>query len=153
MNESATNEFSIQREPAARYFYWMQIVLIIVVGVWFVGIGIPLALIHAFTLGPWLSRKQAETLRYWLDGTTLRVDYGVFFLKRKAIPLDRITDVVLAQGPLLRWCGIWELRVQTAGAGDQVPEASLCALADPETVRDTLLRARDQAVAVTRHTA
>ena len=148
-----TYEFTVQRAPATRYFYWSQILFIIVVGVWFIGIGIPIALIHAFTLGPWLSRRQAETLHYWLDGTTLRVDYGVFFLKRKAIPLDRVTDVVLAQGPLLRWCGIWELRIQTAGAGDHVPEASLCALAEPETVRDTLLRARDQAAARTSYGA
>jgi membrane protein YdbS with pleckstrin-like domain len=130
----------------ARYFYWMQIVLIVAVGIWFCGAGLALAILHAFTLGPWLSRKQSEALHYWLEGTTLRVDEGVLFLKRKAIPLDRITDVVLAQGPLLKLCRIWELRVQTAGTGQSVPEATLYALADPEAARDMLLMARDEAV-------
>jgi membrane protein YdbS with pleckstrin-like domain len=146
MNEAATNEFSVQRPAVARYLYWMQIVLIVVVGIWFCGAGLALAILHAFTLGPWLSRKQSEALHYWLDGSTLRVDEGVLFLKRKAIPLDRVTDVVLAQGPLMKLCGIWELRVQTAGAGQSVPEATLHGVTDPEAVRDMLMMARDETV-------
>ena len=146
MNESATNEFSVQRKAVARYFYWMQLVLIIAVGIWFCGAGLALAILHAATLGRWLSRKQSAALHYRLDGTALRVDQGVFFLKRKTIPLDRVTDVVLAQGPLLKLCGIWELRVQTAGTGQSVPEATLYGVSDPEAVRDTLVMARDEAV-------
>jgi membrane protein YdbS with pleckstrin-like domain len=129
-----------------RYFYWSHILLIVVVGVWFMGAGIPLAALHAFTWGPILSRRQAEALRYWLDGTTLRVDVGVYFLKRKAIPLDRVTDFVLAQGPLMRWCGIWAIHVQTAGAGQNVAEAMLYGVRDAERVRDELVAARDRAV-------
>ncbi len=144
MDKPTTIEFAVQRKAAARYFYWMQIIMIVVVGVWFCGAGIPLALLHALTLGLWLPRKQAEALRYWLDGTTLRVDHGVFFLKRKAIPLERITDVVLAQGPLMKLCGIWELRVQTAGTGQATPEACLYGLTEPEAARDRLLTARDK---------
>lgn len=105
-----------------------------------------LAIVHAFTLGPWLSKRQSEELRYRLEGTTLRVDQGVFFLKRKAIPLDRVTDFVLAQGPLMRWCGIWAIHVQTAGTGQAVAEATLHGVLEPERVRDTLLAARDEAV-------
>jgi len=151
MDRAATNEFSVQRRQAARYFYWMQIVLIVGVGVWLLGIGLVVAILHAFTLGLWLPRRQAEALRYWLEGGALRVDQGVFFLKRKAIPLDRITDIVLAQGPLMKLCGVWELRVQTAGTGHGVPEASLYGMTDPEAVRDMLLLARDEAVAGGRH--
>lgn len=144
MDRPTTNEFSVQRRQVARYFYWMQIFLIIVVGIWFCGVGLALAIVHAFTFGLWLPRKQSEALHYWLDGGTLRVDQGVFFLKRKAIPLDRVTDVVLAQGPLMKFCGIWELRVQTAGTGQSVPEATLYGIADPEAVRDMLMMARDE---------
>ena len=140
------HEFSIQRRAVARYFYWMQILMIVIVGVWFCGGGLVLAILHAFTLGPWLSRKQADALHYWLDGSTLRVDHGVFFLKRKAIPLDRVTDVVLAQGPLMKVWGVWELRVQTAGTGQSVPEATLYGITDPEAARDMLLAARDETV-------
>jgi len=59
--------------------------------------------------------------------------------------------VVLVQGPLLRWCRIWELRVQTAGTGQAVPEASLYGVADPDRVRDVLLRARDEAATRTHY--
>lgn len=146
MDKSTTHEFVVQRKPVARYFYWIQIVMIVVVGIWFCGAGIPLALLYALTLGLWLPRRQAEALRYWLEGTTLRADHGVFFLKRKAIPVDRITDVVLAQGPLMKLCGIWELRVQTAGTGQATPEACLYGLTEPEAARDTLLLARDETI-------
>lgn len=147
MNGSDSDNFGIQREQVARYFYITQILMIIVVGIWFLGAGLVLAVIHAFTLGPWLSKKQSQALAYWLEGGTLRVDQGVFFLKRKAVPLDRVTDVVLAQGPLMRLCGLWELRVQTAGTGQAAPEASLYGVAEPEEVRDMLLAARDKAAA------
>ena len=50
----------------------------------------------------WLCPQQANNLRYRLEDTTLRVDGSVFFLFRKSIPLERITDVALVQGPLLR---------------------------------------------------
>ena len=139
--------FEVQRASVARYFYFGQILFILFVGVWCFGLGIFVALLHAVTLGPWLSWKQAGALKYWLDGGTLRVDQGVFFFKRKAIPLDRVTDVALTQGPLMRWCGIWGLQVQTAGTGQGMPEAILYGLAEPERRRDQLLAARDKAVA------
>ncbi len=150
MDGSAVSEFSIQRRQAARYFYWIQIVSLVIFGIWFCGAGVVMAILHSFTLGPWLSRKQSQALHYWLEGGTLRVDQGVFFLKRKAIPLDRVTDVVLAQGPLMKLCGIWELRIQTAGMGQGVPEAALYGLSEPEAVRDMLLAARDDVVGTSR---
>lgn len=147
MDRSGQNAFHVGQSEVARYFLFNQALLICLAGVWFFGIGIVLAVVHMFTLGPWLSRKQAEALSYWLDGRTLRVDQGVFFLKRKAIPLDRVTNVVLVQGPLMRWCGIWGLQVQTAGTGEARPEATLYGLTDPEAVHAFLLKARDEAAA------
>jgi membrane protein YdbS with pleckstrin-like domain len=149
MMSSASNpdEFDVQCRAVQHYFLLGQILFILGVGIWLFGLGIPVAVVHAVTLGPWLSRSQAAALKYWIDGGTLRVDEGVFFLKRKAIPLDRVTDIVLAQGPLMRWCGIWGIQVQTAGTGQVVPEATLYGVAGPEQVRDRLLAARDKAVA------
>jgi putative membrane protein len=138
--------YAVQRDHVARYFYWTHILAILLMGIWFFGIGLVVAVLYAVTLGTWLPQRQATALRYWLDGSTLRADSGVYFLKRKAIPLDRVTDVVLSQGPLLRWCGLWSLQIQTAGMGGQsVAEVTLYGLERPEEVRDELLRARDQA--------
>jgi putative membrane protein len=145
MDQPGQNVFPIHESAVARYFLYSQALLIFFGGVWFFGIGAALAVLFLLIGGPWLSRQQAQALRYWLDGRTIRVDQGVFFLKRKAIPLDRVTDVVLTQGPLMRWCGIWGLQIQTAGTGQTSPEATLYGVTDPEGVHDFLLKARDEA--------
>jgi membrane protein YdbS with pleckstrin-like domain len=140
------SDYAVERERVARYFYWAHILFILLVGIWFFGAGLVVAVIYAITLGTWLPKKQAENLRYWLDGSTLRVDSGVYFLKRKSIPLDRVTDVALVQGPLLRWCDLWALHIQTAGmGGHSVAEAILYGLDKPEEIRDELIKVRDQA--------
>ena len=92
------------------------------------------------TFGQWLFQQQANNLRYRLDGSTLRVDGGVFFLFRKSIPLERITDVALVQGPLLRFCDIWAMQIQTAGSSQC--EATLIGVRDSESVRDLILSRR-----------
>jgi membrane protein YdbS with pleckstrin-like domain len=107
-------------------------------------LGSVLALLWVAWLGRWLPRRQVEALRYRLDGSTLRIDSGVYFLRRKAIPLDRITALVLVQGPLMRWMGIWGLKVQTGGAGLGAAGAILLGLKEPEKVRDVILQARAQ---------
>ena len=140
-------DFAIDRDKVARFLFWTETLLIGLIFIWLCGLGLLLAVIYAFTIGRWLPKKQADALRYWLDGSTLRVNSGVYFVKQKAIPLDRVTDVVLSQGPVMRWFGIWALQIQTAGTGQMAPEATLWGLIDPEGVRDTLLKARDAAAA------
>jgi len=94
----------------------------------------------------WLVNKQASALKYWIQDSTLRIDEGILFRKRKSIPLDRITDVVLIQGPVMRLLGIWALHVQTAGSNQQGPEGVLQGVLDPEAVRDSIMEARNQIV-------
>jgi len=55
-----------------------------------------------FLFAKWLIEWQVDALNYRIEGRTLRVDSGVFFLKRKGVPLDRIIDFALVQGPLMR---------------------------------------------------
>ncbi len=136
-------DFQIQRNKVAQYAFWVHIMSILLVGVWFFGLGIVVALVYAYTIGKWLPQKQADALQYWLDGPVLHVNEGVYFLKRKAIPLDRITDVMLAQTPLLRKFDIWAMQIQTAGTGGKsMAEAILIGLNDPEAVRNEILNAR-----------
>jgi len=135
--------FEIQRPQAGRYFYWMWILMTAFMGVLIFGFGVLAAPVYAWTFGPWLSRKQAAVLEYKLCETYLFVNQGVFFVKRKTIPLDRITDIVLSQGPLLRWFGLWRLDIQTAGSGQQTAEAYLYGLVNPEQAKEAILKARD----------
>lgn len=146
-------EYQIDRQRVARYLFWSHLLTIAAVGLCLFGIGVVAAPIFALTLGRWLPKKQAEVLRYRLFGSTIRIDQGVFFLKRKAIPLDRVTDVALVQGPLMRRCGVWALQIQTAGTGFHqgglwgAAEGVMHGLRDPEAVRDELLAARDDLLA------
>lgn len=96
----------------------------------------------------WIPPKRASALRYWLEGSTLRIDEGLLLRKRKSIPLDRITDVALVQGPFLGLCGIWALQIQTAGSAQQAPEGTLYGLVDAESTRDAIMHARDSAAGV-----
>jgi putative membrane protein len=139
--------FPIDRNRVATYFFWSQVLAIGVVGLMLFGIGLVLAPLYAVTIGAWLPRDQSRALRYWLEGSTLRVDQGVYFLQQKAIPLERITDFALVQGPLMRHFGIWALRIQTAGMGHPTPEAVLYGLSSPFAVRDALLAAKNRTVA------
>ena len=101
---------------------------------------VPLFIVFAF--GFWLCPQQTNNLRYRLEGSTVRADGGVFFLFRKSIPLERITDVALVQGPLLRYFGIWAMRIQTAGSVQC--EATLYGVRNPEEVRELILSQRQR---------
>ncbi len=135
--------FEIQRSQVARYFYWSATLMLGFIGLCMMGVGVVVAILFALTFGRWLSRKQSEVLDYRLYETNLFVHQGVFFVKRKTIPLDRVTDIVLTQGPLLRYFGLWRLDIQTAGSGQQQAEAYLYGLNDPETMKEMILNARD----------
>jgi len=104
------------------------------------GFSIIFSVIYWFTFARWLTFLQAENLKYRIDGDTLRVDGGVLFLFRKSIPLERITDVALVQGPVLRFFGIWAMRIQTAGSPQA--EAVLYGVKDCENVRKQILSQR-----------
>jgi putative membrane protein len=142
MAESA-QVFQIQRTQVARYSYWSTTLWLGLIGLLLWVVGVVAAFVYALTFGRWLSSKQAEVLDYRLYDSHLFVHQGVFFIKRKTIPLDRITDIVLAQGPLLRYFGLWRLDIQTAGSGQQRAEAYLFGLTEPEKVKDMILAARD----------
>jgi membrane protein YdbS with pleckstrin-like domain len=138
-------EFDIRRDTVERYLYWQHMLFLLFIALITLGIGFVAILIYVVLIGSWLPARQALAMRFALEGTTLRVDGGVVFLSRKAIPLDRVTDIVLVQGPLMRHFGLWSLRVQTAGAGSQMPEGVLLGIEEPERVRDLLLEAPDEA--------
>jgi putative membrane protein len=138
------HEFEIDREGVYRYLRTFVTLLLVLAGVWILGAGVVLGILWYLAIGPWVHRRQAEALRYRLEGGTLRIDQGFIFLQRKSIPLDRVTDVVLVQGPLARHFGVWQMRIQTAGAGHQMPEGSMVGVVDPHAARDLIMRRRDE---------
>lgn len=136
----------LDREAAQSYIFVVQLLVYgVLIGLCTFGIAFVGWWIYYFVFGKWLIERQCEEFNYRVEGRTLRADWGVFFLKRKAIPLDRVTDFVLVQGPVMRMFNIWALQVQTASTGTAMPEATLIAIENPEQIRDELLKRRDEA--------
>ncbi|NLF08017.1 MAG: PH domain-containing protein [Pirellulaceae bacterium] len=129
--------FVIQRDRLYRYYE----VISLIGGLYFIG---------------WLLLKIgfAKAYRSWVDSFVYRLDHDclaisscyelwgfVLFRQEKRIPLEKITDLRLMQGPVLSKMGLWCLYVQTASSGSQGPEAILHALDNPREARDQIMQA------------
>ena len=134
-------EFEIDRNAVERYFRTGQSALLFVGLGWYFGIGILLAFIHYYRTGPWLCSRQANALRYRVEGNILQVESGVFNFYHRSIPLERVSDIVLFQNLLMRHFGIWQMCIYTVDLRG-VNRAVLYGVHDPEKVRDMLLSQR-----------
>ena len=94
----------------------------------------------------WYVNKSVEALKYEIDGDTVRIHQGVFNWERKAIPLDRVTDIMLSQGIIMRRFGIWKVDLQTASQGGMGAEGTMLGIGNPKHVRNLLLEARSTAM-------
>jgi putative membrane protein len=119
----------------------------------------PLALLLAARRQWWLLALGALILLAWsalewlrrtwtLEGGALRLEEGVLSRKLRAVPFDRIQQVDLVRKPLHRLLGVATLRVETAGGGSAAEvDLHVVTLAEAQTLRSTLLRAKAQAAA------
>jgi len=133
-------ELDIDRDKIATYCMWQGLltcapfVLLFGIGLIFAGV------LYAFE--KIYRPRWVKALRYCLDDKSLRVESGLLFRSRKTIPLDKITDLELVQGPLLRHLDMWTVKVQTASTASQLPEATLLGLVNPDQVREEILSAK-----------
>jgi putative membrane protein len=128
-----------------RTYWYLQAVLICVVTV----IGIVILPIWLLGLGHWYVRRSFEALKCELHERTLVVKRGIFFKVEKTIPLDKIQDLTVKEGPLLRKLGLRSLKIETAGQGTPgASEADLIGVVNPIDFRDAVLRQRDSMSAV-----
>jgi putative membrane protein len=95
-----------------------------------------------------LHRRQYESLRCELTARAHTVRRGVLLKVQQSIPLDKITDLALYEGPLLRRLGLCSLRIETAGGGQAAAtgQAMLPGVVDAEAFRDRVLAQRDAVV-------
>lgn len=89
------------------------------------------------------SRLQLKHLECDLTTQHLRVKTGAWNRVEKTIPLDKITDMALVQGPIMRAFGIEHLRVETAGSS-QGALAVIPAVIGAREFRDLVLEHRDR---------
>jgi putative membrane protein len=107
-------------------------------------VGIPLLLI-ALPIATWYWNKQYSRLRVVLTSRDLKVSRGVLMREEKSIPLEKITDLAVFQGPVMRHFGLKGIQVETAGqtsAGGAL--VKVIGIDDTDGFRDLVLRQRDR---------
>lgn len=109
-------------------------------------IGIPLIPLWLI-LGLPFTRRYLERISCELTDKTLVVKKGYFNRIEKTIPLEKITDLAVVQGPIMRSFDLRGLNVETAGssgAGASGALVGLIGIVDAIEFRDAVLRQRDR---------
>ena len=104
-------------------------------------IGIPLMLIW-LPLGWIAHRKQFEHMSGALTDRSINMRMGWLFKKQQNIPLDKLTDVSIHEGPILNAFGVVRMQFETAGAAPFI----LTGVKNSDQCRDLVLQQRDSLV-------
>lgn len=129
-----------QFDSAVQY-YVISIVLVLALTV----VGIPLMII--FVPMVYILRSiEYKHIRCTLYERTLRVNRGVLNKTEKTVPLDKITDLGITQGPIMRFCGVEAISVETAGQSSGMGGAlvMLVGVRNAKDFRDAVLDQRDR---------
>lgn len=100
----------------------------------------------AWPIAYWYYRKFYASLEVVLTSRELQVSRGVLVRQEKSIPLEKVTDLALVQGPIMRRMGIKGLQVETAGQSSSAGGAlvRLIGILDTDGFRDDALDQRDK---------
>lgn len=97
-------------------------------------------------LGSWWAGRYYASLKCRLTDRSVVIGKGVFFKQELTIPLDKIQDISIHEGPLLNALGLLRLRIETAGQRNTATgksDAELIGLIDARSLRDQILARRD----------
>jgi putative membrane protein len=104
--------------------------------------GIPLLLLW-FPIGKFFTKRYLDRMDCILTNKALKVKKGIFVRVEKTIPLGKITDMGMVQGPIMRHFGLHKLTVETAGQSGQGALVSLTGIEDAKSFRETVLNQRE----------
>jgi len=107
-------------------------------------VGIMVTLMVAAIPGFLYSWLWVERLIYQVTNEGIFIKEGILFKKWKTIPFDKITDIVISQGPLEMIFGLKSIRIQTAGMGYGVPEGTFHGIANAEETRNKIMEIRNK---------
>lgn len=101
-------------------------------------VGIPLLLVW-FPVGLWATKRYIDNMSAELTTKKLIVRKGIFTRTENTVPLDKITDMALIQGPLMRFFNIHKLTIETAGQSGAGALINLQGVEDVEQFRAQVL--------------
>jgi|TARA_Y100000034_G_C6744221_1_gene330427 putative membrane protein len=125
--------------PAVKTYWLISLLLvstISIVGIPFLIISIPIFFL--------ISSKVLSAMSAIVTERKIVVKRGVFNKEEKSIPLEKITDVAMVQGPLMRVFNLHRLSFETAGQSAQGALVSLIGINDADTFRETILAQKDK---------
>jgi len=123
------------------YYFWSGVVTLTLT---MVGI---LALPLWAVAGSWWARRHYESLSMEVTDRAVIIGKGVFFKQELTIPLDKIQDISVREGPLLNALGLLGLRLETAGQRNMTTgksEGDLVGLLEARHIRDVIIQRRDR---------
>lgn len=119
--------------------YWLlngSLILLLII------VGIPLLPLW-WIIGQWVTARYLERMTCTLTERSLKVSRGVLVRREMTVPLDKITDVGLVEGPVMRWLDLQALRIETAGQSTAGAAVQLVGIENGRAFRDEVLRQRD----------
>ena len=125
---------SVEFDPKVKVYWWLGAMLVqasTVIGLFVV----PFWLI----LGLAVHQKQFEGLSCSLTDRSLNIRTGWLFKKQQNIPLDKLTDVSIHEGPILNAFGVVRMHFETAGSAPFI----LTGVKGGPEFRDLVLKQRD----------
>lgn len=90
-----------------------------------------------------VSQSILDAMSAELFERKLVVKKGILFKVEKSIPLEKITDVGLTQGPVMRMFGLYRLDFETAGQSGAGALVSKIGIIDAIEFRETILAQKD----------
>ena len=125
-------------EPKVCNYWLLSGIVVLTVTI----VGIPLLLIW-IPLGLFFTRRYLARMECLLTPKALKVKKGILVRVEKTIPLEKITDMGMVQGPIMRQFGLYTLTVETAGQSGPGALVSLTGIVDAKEFRETVLAQRD----------
>lgn len=104
------------------------------------GTGFLAAFATTWVLGILLAVAYFLSLHYTLDKHHITKAAGVLWRCRRSIPLDKITNIAVRQGPLERLLRIGQVWIYTPSSGSDTPEERWIGIRDPAAARDAILQ-------------
>jgi putative membrane protein len=105
---------------------------------------IPLAILYLF-IGNWYISRYLANLGCTLTERTLEIKKGILNKTESTIPLEKITDLQMFQGPIMRHFGLHGFKVETAGQSSTAGSlVNIIGIVDAVKFRKSVLDQRDR---------